>query len=311
MGKAPKAPSSQTTVQEPWSAQKPYLEFGFQQARNLYDQGGPDYFPGGTLVAQSPETMMALDMGSRRAMQGSPLLRQSQDTLMATARGDYLNNPNIQAVIDATAGDIKRNYQEVGIPRIDSNFAGAGRYGSGAFQIARAKADEALQRNIGDASSRIRMQSYDSERQRQMHALSMLPDLAQQDYADIGKLASIGQTREDRAQDEINAEIDRYNFMQQRQRNALADYFGLIGGNFGGGTATSYASRTRSNPFLGAAGGALSGAGLASQLGLFGGTMSAATAAAQGTPWLAGTAAAASPWAIPLVAGAGLLGAFS
>lgn len=63
-----------TTVQksDPWEGQQPYLRDVFSQARDLYGNGTPAYYPGQTVAGFSPQTMMGLDMMTSRAMGGAP-----------------------------------------------------------------------------------------------------------------------------------------------------------------------------------------------------------------------------------------------
>ena len=58
-----------TTTQkaDPWSGQQPYLKFGFNQAQNLYNSGGPQFYPGRTYVPFSGQTEQALGMAQNRA----------------------------------------------------------------------------------------------------------------------------------------------------------------------------------------------------------------------------------------------------
>src|SRR5262249_33123135 len=53
-----------TTVQksEPWTEQKPFLTYGFNQAKNNYLTQQPQYFPGETVAPFSPETQQALSL---------------------------------------------------------------------------------------------------------------------------------------------------------------------------------------------------------------------------------------------------------
>mgnify|MGYP003330459230 CR=1 FL=1 len=44
----------QTTTSKPWDEQIPYLTEGFDQAKQIYNQGIPDYYPGETIAGFSP-----------------------------------------------------------------------------------------------------------------------------------------------------------------------------------------------------------------------------------------------------------------
>ena len=43
----------------PWSPQVPHILTGFDQARKLYEQGVPDYYPGETLAGFDPAQTFA------------------------------------------------------------------------------------------------------------------------------------------------------------------------------------------------------------------------------------------------------------
>ena len=87
MGGSSSKSGSQTT--EPWAAQQPYLKFGFQQAQNLYNSGGPDYYGGSTVVPFSRQTEQALGMMENRALQGNPLNQMAQQYAANTLSGQY------------------------------------------------------------------------------------------------------------------------------------------------------------------------------------------------------------------------------
>ena len=60
---------------------KPYVEFGLDEAKRLYESQSPSYFPGQTYVSPSGATLSALQSAEQRATAGSPLLRQAQSAL--------------------------------------------------------------------------------------------------------------------------------------------------------------------------------------------------------------------------------------
>ena len=85
---------------------------------------------------------------------------------------------------------------------------------------------------------------------------------AQADYADIAQLAAVGQAREQMQQALVNDQIARFNFTPQLPFNKLAQYAGLIQGNYGG-TTTTTAPYNRGEALLN---GASAGVGLAKEI---------------------------------------------
>ncbi len=217
-----------TTVQQsdPWSGQQPYLREIFGEAQRLYQQPGPGYYAGQTVAGFAPETETALNAQAARAMSGSPYQQAAGQQLLNTLGGQYLNagNPYFSGMAGRIANEVR--------PRLDSQFAASGRYASGAHQ-------EATARALADATASLAYQNYADERSAMQNALGLAPQLAQLDYNDIAQLATVGQTREQMLQAQINDQIARYNFAQQLPYNKLAQYMGLIQGDYGGTYTTT------------------------------------------------------------------------
>ena len=63
-----------TTTSEPWAEQKPFLEFGFEQARKQFDKAKPQYFPGSTVTPLNAYQTQAWDMGGGTGTGGKPVI---------------------------------------------------------------------------------------------------------------------------------------------------------------------------------------------------------------------------------------------
>ena len=247
-GSRQSAPSTQVSNNAPWSAQQPYLTRGFDEALTQYeDTSKPSFFPDQTYANFDPATQQALGQQEQRALQGNPLTGQAQQQASATLSGDYLNagNPYQDQLNQRIMGDVRQG--------VDSSFAGAGRYGSGLHA-------EALSRGMGDALAPVMYQNYQNERGMQQNAMQTAPSLAQQDYFDIGQLANVGAAREGQAQRGITENMQRYDFEQNRDRMKLADFMGLIQGNYGSQVQSSMQQPIYSNG-LATGVGALTGLG--------------------------------------------------
>jgi hypothetical protein len=241
--------STQTTVSnvQPWSAQIPYLKEIFGEAQKLYRSNTPQYYPGATVAPTAPEAEQALAMQAARAAQGSPLNVLAAQQLQASLGGQYLAQGN------PWFAQMAQRVAEAVTPQVNSQFAAAGRYGSGAHSGA---LGQALGREIGA----LAWQDYAQERENQLRAATLAPQLAAQDYADIERLAAVGAEREAMAQALINADIARFNFNESLPFNKLAQYQDLIAGDYG-------STRTETVPvFRGPS--LLSGATAGAELGL-------------------------------------------
>ena len=197
-------------------------------------------------------------------------------------------------------------------PQVDSLFGRAGRSGSGLAQTAQTQAE-------ADAFANL----YNQEQNRKLSAASQLgsnflggqanelsaalglggqflqgqglqnqaaalaPTLSASDYTDIGQLAQVGAQRESMSQQQLQDQINRYNYGQQLPYNMLQQYAGLISGVPAiGGTTTAPGASTGQNLL----GGGLAGAGLAQMFGVGSGMTGSALAGALG-PWALGGAA--------------------
>lgn len=83
-GKGGGGSGTQVQRSEPWSVQAPYLSDTFQQAQNLYQGPGPQYFPYATYTPFSPQNEMAMGLTQQRALNGSPVDRAMQGYVTST-----------------------------------------------------------------------------------------------------------------------------------------------------------------------------------------------------------------------------------
>ncbi len=248
---------TQATSNEPWTPQQWYLKQIFGEAQRLYEEPGPEYFPGTGVVPFSPQTEQALNMTEQMALQGSPLEQAGINTMLATARGDYL--PGSEGFEQAFSGQVApliQRYSEELLPGLQSSFtAGGFRGGSGEQQAAMSMMDSFNRALSGTAG-----QLYGQERGRQMQAAGMAPQYAMTRFQNPQMLANVGAAREGLAQAQLSDEIARHNFEQNIQANKLAQYLGLVGGGFGSeGTSSQPIYRNVGANILG---GGLAGAGL-------------------------------------------------
>lgn len=227
------------STSEPYKPSQPGLNQSIKDATGLYNSGGLNYqyFPGKTVAPLAPETQQAWGNIAQRAQDGSPLNTMSQDYVTDVLGGKYLNAeaPGFKTVLDRTRNDV------------NANKALSGRYGSGSHDAA-----------VAEATGGLRYQNYQNERGIQDSAARFAPQLAQQDYFDLQQLQGVGQQRQGHLQDQINEEINRFNFDQNAPANSIALYQSLLGGQMGGTTtATAPVQNQSYNPFTSFAGGAL------------------------------------------------------
>lgn len=254
---------------------KPYVEFGLGEARRLYEGAAPQYFPGQTFVSPSATTLSALQSAESRAMAGSPLLRQAQTQMQRTAGGEYLQgNPFFQGAFAPAARQAQEAFTEQ-IQNLASKASSAGRYGSGAMGQLQGKASDIFSRSLTETAGKLAFENYAQERARQEAATRALPELAAQDYADIERLATVGQAREAYDLQALQDQINRFNYEQNLPQARLQSYLSSIYGAPAGGITETTGTATTQQPIYGNPaqsflGNALTLAGIGRMTGLLG-----------------------------------------
>lgn len=226
-----------TQVQPP-SYAMPFLQYGLDEARAQYDNNAPNFYPAQTVVGFSPESEMSLDMMRDRALDPNSMTAQTANVVQQNLMG---TNPLMSAAFQPVVNEVQ------------SQFAKAGRYGSGANQqaLAAALAPAALQA--------------------QQTAIAQAPQIQNQD---LSQLAAVGSAREGQAQAELQDQVNRFNFEQNIEQQKLKDYLALVGGGtIGSNTIQPVQRNTAASALGGALGGAQLGAaaGFNPMLGAVGG----------------------------------------
>jgi hypothetical protein len=228
--------STTTTAVDP--AIQPYLTYGLSEAKNLYQGGGPKFYPGQGYVGPSTATQTALQALQARAMAGNPLLAQAQGNVSGMLAGDYLGgNPFFQGAFQPAATAAQTAFNK-SIGDISSAASQAGRYGSGAMGTLQNQAAGTFAQKLADTAGKLSYENYAQERQNQMRALGMAPGLAEADYGDINKLLGAGQLGEGYQTAALNADMQRYNYEQNAPQKNLTNYLNMVYGFPAGRTQT-------------------------------------------------------------------------
>lgn len=206
---------------------QPFIKYGMQEAKDLYQSATPQYYPSSTVVGFSPETQQAMSGMRAAASAGSPFVPAVQQAVMQNLTG---TNPLFQ-------GALQNTIQQAMQPAMS-----AGRYGSGYAQKA-----------VAEAVAPFMYQA-------QQQAIQQAPAAREFGFADLQTLAGVGAAREAQEQAELQADIQRFNFEQARPAQKLTDYLAMVQGGttaLGGGV-----QQVQRNPALGFLSGGMSGAQL-------------------------------------------------
>jgi hypothetical protein len=234
--------SESTTQQQLDPTVRPFVEYGLQESKALYQTPGPAYYPYQTYVSPSAQTQQALQAGQSRATAGSPLVPAAQQQLQNTIQGQFLgNNPFLQQAMSGAAAQATQAYQDA-IQGTRSGAAQAGRYGSTAMFDQQSKAQQNLANALAQEAGRLMYQNYGQERQAQQQAIEQAPQMAAADYFDIQQLQNIGQTAEDYQQRALDADIARYEYQQNLPYTKLQNFLSAAYGAPMGQVTTSSSS---------------------------------------------------------------------
>ena len=224
---------------------QPYLGYGLQQAQQMYQGGGPQYYGGQTYVSPSATTQTGLQALEARAKLGNPLLQSAQNQLQSTVSGDFLGgNPFFQGAFQPAARAAETQFKTT-LGDIASKSSLAGRYGSGAMGSLQDRATGAFGQQLANTAGQLAYQNYADERQRQQQAIGLAPQMAQADYQDIQQLLQAGQMREGYQGQQQQADIAKFNFLQNQPQQNLQNYLSLVYGNPLGRVASSTTSGTQ------------------------------------------------------------------
>jgi hypothetical protein len=270
MGSSSSGPQRTTTTTEPPAFIRPFLEYGAQQSRALYETGGPSYYGGNTVVPFSAQTEAALGGTEARAINGSPVNQAAQNYATGvlqnpiTSQFGGATNPYLDATFNRAADSVQN--------RIQSGFAGSGRNIEAGRPVAAQELNDLATGIYGGAyeSERDRMASdLAQQRATQFSVAGMAPQLANQDYVDLSALQGVGGQVEDLTGRLMEDQAARWDFSQNAPQINLDNYIARVTGSYPGQNSTQ-TTPTYRNRTAGAVGGAMAGAQMGSYFGPWG-----------------------------------------
>ena len=209
---------------------RPFVEYGLNEAKGLYQTDTPQYYGGQTYVSPSAQTTTALQQAQNRALAGNPLVPAAQQQQQDVISGNYLqNNPYFNQALAGAAQGATQNYNDA-IANAQSSLSKAGRYGSNVGADIQNRAANTLSQTLANKYGELAYSNYAGERGMQNQAAQNAPALANADYADIQQLMNVGKTAEDYQKTALQSDIDRFNFEQNKPYQKLSAYLGAAYG---------------------------------------------------------------------------------
>ena len=253
-----------TNSSEPPAWLQPYSEEYLQRAGSLSNQQ-QEFIPGGSerIAGFDPAQTLGIDMGTQRAVVGSPLNEAAQQGLLSVMGSDDPRGPAFSSLtnnlVDQSNRGLADQFNMNVAPQTSAMFNKANTFGSTGQQEPEASQRFSLGRAMLENENTIR----DRALSRSLTGASMAPTAANQDYVDADALMRFGGANQGLNQAILDADYARFLDI----RNEPTRRLDILGGGLntaGGGysrttTTTPGTNNTAAN--LGGLAGLLGGVG--------------------------------------------------
>lgn len=212
---------------------EPYVKTGLAGASQLYQSGGPEFYPDATYTPFANQTELGLQMLEQ---QGTPSQTTNLGTLLDdTIQGNFLDptsNPYLTDTYNQAAGEITDTFTNQVLPALSAQFGSAGGSGSQIQGQIATNAAGKLADSLAKLQTNLYGQNFQQERARQMQAGQMLPMYSQLARQPIMDQLQVGSAVEGKAREILSDEINRFNYYQTRPEINLQNYLRNISGSF-------------------------------------------------------------------------------
>jgi len=251
-----KGDNTSTVNQDPWDVAVPYMESGFKEAANLYNNNTPQYYSGQTQAGFTPDQLTAQQGIRDFATQGAPSImnpalsayQQNLDpSMIDVANNPYVNNM-AQAAADRAMAGVQDNLADIRGGAIMSGGYGGGRQGIAEGNAIAGAADAANQ-----AAAQIYSNAYGQGLGQQRATLGMTGGLMQAGFSPYSALSSSGGQQQQREQALIQDAMAQQEFEQNLPYQQLKQYqsgitgFSPLVGNAGQSISTTPGASAMSN----------------------------------------------------------------
>ena len=222
-----KSPETSTVNADPWDVASPYMEAGFKEAKNLYNNYTPEYYSGQTQAGFTPDQQTAQQGIRDFATQGAPNIMNPAMSAYQQGVGssmlDVANNPYVndmaQAAADRAMGGVYDNLADIRGGAIMSGGYGGGRQGIAEGNAIAGAADSANQ-----AAAQIYSNAYGQGLGHQRATLGMTGGLMNAGFSPYSALGASGGQQQAREQALIQDAMAQQNFEQNMPYTKLNQY---------------------------------------------------------------------------------------
>ncbi len=196
---------------------------GVRQFYNRDTLADQDFFTNRGLEAQA-------DAAGRQGDIAATTMQRFQDAMSY----DPLSDPNTERYLDAVTNPLTEQFTEETLPGLSTAAMKAGAFGGDRADVLKNQAFQDYAQTMGDTRAKALQTMVDSNRQRQSDMISQLPTISDSILGESQTLRDVGAAYEDRAQAEIDADRERFEFGQEAPRDSLKEISNMLSGiNFG------------------------------------------------------------------------------
>jgi hypothetical protein len=243
-------------------------QYGVGQAQQLYQRGGPQFYPGSTVAPLSSIQENYLTAANDLGTNGNPTLTAANGETQRTLGGQYLD-PNSNPYLASTFNQAANAVQN----RVSSEFGASGRNLEASIPVQNDQMNQLATQIYGG--------NYANERQLMGQAANSAIGLNTSNLANLQGVAQAGALSQQQAQNYINGAQTAWNYNQNLPYTNLNNYMGLINSLQHGAMQTNQ-QPVFQNTAGNVMGGALAGSQVGSGMGQYGSLIGAGIGALAG-----------------------------
>ena len=224
-----------TSETAPWKEQQGYLMGGFEQAKNVYNRGVPEYYPGETIAGFDPaqtaaqQATLGYVMGPRAAGQQSA----AEASLVQGLSGQV--DPNAyNPIASALTNTVTSNLQKNILPGLRQNQVRYQPGGSSRGDMVNNRAiSSAVTSGLTKPLADIYTNAYNQAQQRAVQSGNLYPSIMGAPISMYNAMGQVGDRRQALTQGQMDADMARYAYQSEAPYNALNQFMNTISGNYG------------------------------------------------------------------------------
>jgi hypothetical protein len=226
----------------------------------------PERYPGTQIAGFDPSQVAGQEMALAAApLQGNLAATGAQaNTNLLQNIWDPNFNPGLKGAVDAAVRPVTEQYQQQTLPGLRDEFQGAGQqFGGSRRGVADVNAMSKYLQNVGDVSSKVVGNAYDTNMRTYLQALGLVPQTSASLLSPATTTSGVGDIRQNMAQALLGEQVAGFNYEQLAPFLQSQDIISLISGIPGGTSQTLSTGNTpQKNQMMSALGGAAAGASL-------------------------------------------------